>query len=390
MLTTIGECCQIFAGSSAPQDQAVFVSDGVPFVRAGSLADLCHGGSLSNCEQISKEIGTKLKLKLAPAGTILFAKSGMSAMKDRVYCLPREAYVVSHLAALVPNKSVDSRYLTNWFNVNPPSRLIVDPAYPSIRLSVISNLEIDLPDLIHQKKIAKIYDKADEIIINSSRTRKIERDIVHSLFFEIFGDPATNPKNFDVHPLVDLYIDSKNGTKCGPFGSALKKNEYTKIGIPVWNMDNITKNGKFVDNPYLWINENKFAQLSNYSVKNGDVIISRAGTVGKMAVVRSDYVSSIISSNLIRVRFNASIVPEFFVYLMTICKGRIGRLRTGSDGSFTHMNTGVLDNLQIICPPLNLQNKFVSVIRELTAIEFKTQENVSKLVKKSLQQEMLR
>ncbi len=119
MATTIGECCQVFAGSSAPQDKAVFVSEGIPFVRAGSLENLCSGGSLDDCEQINREIGTKLKLRLAPAGTILFAKSGMSAMKDRVYCLPREAYVVSHLAGLIPSESVDSRYLAYWFLINP-------------------------------------------------------------------------------------------------------------------------------------------------------------------------------------------------------------------------------------------------------------------------------
>lgn len=107
-----------------------------------------------------------------------------------------------------------------------------------------------------------------------------------------------------------------------------------------------------------WITPAKFLGLESYAVLDGDVLISRAGTVGKMCVARSGSAQSIISTNLIRVRFGPGLLPIHFVSLMTLCKGRIGRLKVGPDGAFTHMSTGVLDNLAFPYPPIEEQRRF--------------------------------
>jgi type I restriction enzyme S subunit len=52
--------------------------------------------------------------------------------------------------------------------------------------------------------------------------------------------------------------------KCGPFGSALKKDEYTSSGIPVWTMENII-NDKFYQNNCLYISSDKYLELKSYS-----------------------------------------------------------------------------------------------------------------------------
>jgi type I restriction enzyme S subunit len=115
----------------------------------------------------------------------------------------------------------------------------------------------------------------------------------------------------------------------------------------------------------LWVTESKYSDLEAYSVDDGDVIISRAGTVGKMGVVRTKSEHSIISTNLIRVRFGEKLRPEYFVNLMNYCKGRIGRLKTGPDGAFTHMNTGILDKLEFPYPAIELQDRFIDIKKKV-------------------------
>ena len=127
-------------------------------------------------------------------------------------------------------------------------------------------------------------------------------------------------------------------------------------------MDNISLDGKFVAKVNLWVDQEKYDDLLPYSAKNGDVLISRAGTVGKMCVLESSYEKSLISTNLIRVRFNTDLLPVYFVSLMNYCKGRVGRLKTGPDGSFTHMNTGILDKLTFPYPPPKLQKQYKTVV----------------------------
>lgn len=233
----------------------------------------------------------------------------------------------------------------------------------------VERIEIPLPPLEEQKRIATILDKADAILRKRQQAIQLADEFLHAVFLDMFGDPVTNPKGFEIKELSDFFIDNKNGTKCGPFGSALKKQEYTESGIPVWSMDNISLSGDFHDVPALWVSEEKFEELNSYSVLPGDVIISRAGTVGKMGVVRSHYEKSLISTNLIRVRFNERrLIPEYFVSLMTYCKGRVGRLKTGPDGAFTHMNTGILSSLTFPYPPVDLQKRFMEYRRKVISI----------------------
>ncbi|WP_258339610.1 restriction endonuclease subunit S [Citrobacter amalonaticus] len=238
----------------------------------------------------------------------------------------------------------------------------------NLNLERFKELLIPLPSLNDQRRIVAILDKAAGIRQKRKQAIKVANDYLYSIFLDMFGDPVMNPKGFEIKVLSEFFIDEKNGTKCGPFGSALKKDEYTREGVPVWNMDNITLKGDFIDSPSLWVSEYKYQELESYSVLDGDVIISRAGTVGKMGVVRSSTEKSIISTNLIRVRFNEKLYPEYFVSLMIYCKGRVGNLKTGPDGTFTHMNTGVLSNLEFPYPPLELQKKYIKIRQSVMLI----------------------
>lgn len=98
--TTLRTLATVSAGQGAPKDNE-FSESGTPFVRAGSLEALIGGKSEVELELVSDEIAKRRKLRLYPKGTVVFAKSGMSATKDRIYVLQSPAYVVSHLAIVL-------------------------------------------------------------------------------------------------------------------------------------------------------------------------------------------------------------------------------------------------------------------------------------------------
>ena len=64
---------------------------------------------------------------------------------------------------------------------------------------------------------------------------------------------------------------------------------------------------------------------------------------------------------------------------MNYCKGRVGRLKTGPDGAFTHMNTGILDSLSFPYPPLPLQKQFAPIVEKIEAIKIKYQASLEEL-----------
>jgi type I restriction enzyme S subunit len=236
---------------------------------------------------------------------------------------------------------------------------------PRLSPKQLATFPILLPPLPEQKRIAAILDAADALRVKRRESLQQLDQLLQSTFLEMFGDPVTNPQNFPIKSLPDFYIGKRDGTKCGPFGSALKKDELVSSGVPVWNMDNIDPSGRMAPPFRMWITEDKFEQLAAYAVFDGDVLISRAGTVGKMCVASTSGSNSIISTNLIRVRFNSRLLPIYFVSLMTYCKGRVGRLKTGPDGAFTHMSTKILDTLKFPYPPLDLQQRFATIVKSI-------------------------
>ena len=177
---------------------------------------MLNGGKLADCEKVPEVTARNNRLRLYPNDTVVFAKSGMSATLGRVYRLPEPAYVVSHLAALVPTGSYDPGYLTYWLRRNPPSHLIKDPAYPSIRTSEIEQVEVPNPPLSEQARIAAILDKADAVRCKRERARAAADDFLKSVFLEMFGDPVVNTKNWPLKPLGLVCKKITDGTHDTP------------------------------------------------------------------------------------------------------------------------------------------------------------------------------
>lgn len=196
------------SGGGAPQDPSAFTTTGFPFVRAGSLPKLLDGEDEDSLEQLESEVAVEHGLNLFPAGTVLFAKSGMSATKGHVYRLKTPAYVVNHLAALIPHVAEESAFLVRVLRRFSPTSLIKDAAYPSIRLGDIENMKVLAPaDSNERRRIAEILDKADGLRAMRRAALAQFDTLTQSIFLDMFGDPATNPKRFPTKPLASLVRD---------------------------------------------------------------------------------------------------------------------------------------------------------------------------------------
>jgi len=196
----IKDVAKVFAGQGAPQGDSNYSLDGTPFVKAGNLSDLINGESESSIQKVSEEVALSHKLKLFKAGSVLFAKSGMSCMKGFVYTLKSDCYVVSHLAIITPH-SVNSHFLNYYLRYNKPNLLIKDEAYPSISLKDIENLQIPFPPIAEQERIVAELDLLSGIIEKKKEQLKAYDQLAQSIFYDMFGDPFTNEKGWDVKKL---------------------------------------------------------------------------------------------------------------------------------------------------------------------------------------------
>lgn len=261
----IRDLADVFSGGGAPQDPEAFGASGHSFVRAASLPKLLAGAPERSLERITSESAVKYRLRLFPAETVVFAKSGMSALKGHIYRLRRPAYVVNHLAALVPHDPADGRYLERVLQFRAPTRLVQDAAYPSIRLPDIARMEVPVPPAAERRRIAEVLDRADALRAKRRAGIAQLEILKQSIFFEMFGDPLLNPKNWPMASLGEL-VSFKGG------GTPRRANPEYFQGNICWATSKDMK-GEYLDDTQEHITESAIEQSATNLVPAGTILI---------------------------------------------------------------------------------------------------------------------
>lgn len=363
-LVQLGDVANVSAGNSAPQGQDDFSEEGTPFVRAGSLSDLLKGAT-SHLERIAKGDAKRLKLRLFPKDSILFAKSGMSCMKGYVYRLPFEAHVVSHLAVVQPGPDLSPAYAEHALRVFSPVSLVKDEAYPSIRLPEISGLKIPLPPLEEQRRIAGILDQADALRRLRSRALDKLNTLGQAIFHEMFGE-ALRGNFFEFGQAVEEFR----------YGTSNKSGD---AGLPTLRIPNVIGGG--IDVTEIKTVEVTSAELERLRLRNGDILFVRTNGnpdyVGRCAAFSFADVAEydaetdwIFASYLIRARLSDRINP---VFAKTYFASQIGRAavreRCKTSAGQYNINTEGLASLPFPVVPRADQDRFAEA---LSAIEQNT------------------
>lgn len=367
----LGDLAIVSSGDGAPQDASDFGNSGLPFVRAGSLSLLLEGRPESELELIPKAISSNRRMNIFPAKTVLFAKSGMSCTKGLVYQLKSPAHVVNHLAAIQCGNDLDSRFLLRWFEANSPARLIANEAYPSIKISDIRAEKIPLPPLPEQKRIAAILDKADSLRNKRLETIKQLDKLARAVFIEMFGDPVTNPKGLKKEKLekvCDRVIDCPHSTP-----------NWSQSGVICLRTSNLGK-GEWNWSDTRYVTEEEYQQrVMRSTIEPNDIILSREGTVGVVAIV-SKGMRLCMGQRLVQLRVMESLLnPVYLLHLLIhdLAPERLSRLMAGSTSK--HLNVRELRQLPLLLPPLHLQQRFASIITSIQNHKTRRQTQLAEL-----------
>ena len=192
----LGEVAAITSGGSAPQGEQYFLNGKNPFVRVQHL-DI-DGDYVRRWDLITDEAVEHYRLKKFPAGTIVFPKSGAAIRLEKRAILLVDAYIVSHLCAVLPKTSKVDRWFI--FYSLRAKRLAEDKAegYPVLNLSEICDVPIPLPPLPEQRAIAHVLrtvqraKEATEGVI--AALKELKKSLMQHLF--TYGPAPVGAKNF--------------------------------------------------------------------------------------------------------------------------------------------------------------------------------------------------
>ena len=168
-----------------------------------------------------------------------------------------------------------------------------------------------------------------------------------------------------IEPLLSV---ARAGMKTGPFGSLLKKHDHRPSGVPVFGIENVGRM-EFQFGSKIHIDADKAEALAGYDACEGDLLISRSGTVGEVCVVPAGVGPARFSTNIIRVSLaESTMLPSLLGHAFTGCPavlGRIAQLCSGSSRLF--LNQTIMKKLAVPLPPRAEQTEILKRLETLLA-----------------------
>ena len=266
--------------------------------------------------------------------------------------------------AIVPNENVNIKYLAYnlLFNKKRLEAIANAPVVPIINKKQFGDFTINIErDKIKQEKITKVLDKIS-IIIDKRKQELIKLDnLIQSRFVEEFGDLKINPKKWKIKTfdeMTDLITDGEHATP-----------RRTEEGIYLLSARNIMNHTiKLEDVDY--IDQAEYDRISKrIHPKEGDVLISCSGTVGRCCSVPAELKFQMVRSVAL-LRFKNEINPIFAEYMITsdYLKEQIDRSKTQS--SQANLFQGKIKKLKGFVPPIDLQNQFAAFVQQVNKSKF--------------------
>ncbi|MEA2098768.1 MAG: restriction endonuclease subunit S [Campylobacterota bacterium] len=254
-------------------------------------------------------------------------------------------------------------------------RAVMGKTLNKAKLQVIP---IAYPPLPQQEKIVKVLDISSSLIEKQKELIKEYDLFLKSKFIEMFGDPIKNPMGWEVEKLVNLIEQYKGAMRTGPFGSSLKKEFYVKCGYKIYGQEQVIKNNFNYGNYY--IDDERYETLKGYSIKEKDILISLVGTFGKIAIVPKVFEAGIINPRLMKISLDTTLYnPVFFKDLFYTEGFKAQLLNFSHGGTMGILNLTILKELKYIKPPIDLQNKFASIVEKTETIKTKETQKLEHL-----------
>ena len=203
-VATIGEVCEVVSGATPKTGKPEFWDGNVPWVTPKDLSELGQKYLSDTPRKITRAGLKSCSARMLPAQSVLFssrAPIGLVAINTLPVCTNQG------FKNLVPRFDLVSPDFLFWWLKTQEKHIQSKgrgATFKEVSKKIVEDLQISLPPLAEQKRIAGILDAADALRAKRREALAELDTLLQSTFLDMFGDPVTNPMGWETYALGEV------------------------------------------------------------------------------------------------------------------------------------------------------------------------------------------
>ncbi|GAD61331.1 restriction endonuclease subunit S [Aquipseudomonas alcaligenes] len=337
-----------------------YVESGVPIIQLKNIKPNAYVAK--DIKFITPQKAGELSRHSYAPGDVVIAKLGAVGT---ACIIPEDAPAGVIVADVVrfrgDSKRVDHRFLCHYLNSSSGQCAVMKLSRGSTRvrtnLSDLKKVEIPLPPLSEQKRISAILDKADAIRRKSQQAIRLADDFLRAVFLDMFGDPVTNPKGWEVDALEQLSTRVTKGESPKWQGF-----EYGSEGVRFITSENVLWGS--LDERMKFIPLEFHQKLKRSQVQEGDLLINLVGaSVGRACLAELNGMPANINQAVsVTTLDHSRLLPEIALYQLLVPSMQRVLLGNVVDAARANISLAGIRDLQMLVPPIGVQLAFLKVL----------------------------
>lgn len=255
---------------------------------------------------------------------------------------------------LVPKLAADPKFLFYALKAQE-----IPAAGYSRHFKFLKEIRIPFPPFEEQKRIAAILDAANELRTKRRESLAQLDTLLQSTFLDLFGDPVTNPKEWEEKLLSEVVRPGTIVT----YGIVQAGDEFSG-GVPYIRTGDIV-DGEIVEDGLRHTNPAIASKFERSRVDTGDVVMSIRATVGTTAVVPPSLDGANLTQGTARIAPGPDALLPFLLHYLRSHGAQRWIQRQVKGATFKEITLGRLRELPVLLPPIGIQKKFGEIVAQI-------------------------
>ena len=347
----LGDICEIVSGSTPKTNIDEYWEGTIKWITPAELNDDTYIIT-DSVRKITELAVKKTGLKSFPEGTVILSSR---APIGKVAIAGCEMYCNQGFKNLICSKKINNKYLY-WFlkgNTVFLNSLGRGATFKELSKSIVSNIEINLPDIVYQKKAVETLEKVSEIIALRKRELSSLDDLIKARFVEMFGNPATPGDKFKTCKLGEV-ADVKSSHR-------VFTTEFVAEGVPFYRGTEIgvLASGQQPEDSYR-ISMEHYRKIASDDSKpmRGDLLLPSICNKGQVWMVDTDEPFYYKDGRVLCISPERSVFDSRYLQFYMKLRTEAEYPKLGSGSTFAEFKIFQLKELEVDIPPMDSQKSF--------------------------------